>query len=135
MPLVIRKTIYILEAILILFPTIIFLVSSLGWLFVGLEFKSWGPTFYAFLVWIGGLFGVTLLIQLLLCLLSESAMKIRFFGIRMLAGIASSVTPFVFLYSTSLNSEDHTAFLLFLCPVFVGVHWLWDLKTHTLWIR
>lgn len=129
MQVTIRKFIYGIETVLVLLPTILFLIFSFPWLFAGLSLKAWGPSFTVFLLWVGGWLGIAALIQILMRLFSGTTSKISFLWVKSFAGIVSAITPILFAYSAPPDGGNRAGFLLFLCPIIVGAHWLWALKT------
>lgn len=123
-----RKFIYGVETVFVLLPAILFLIFSFPWLFGALSLKAWGPTFILFLLWVGGWLGITGLIQMLIRIFSKSTSEIKYLWVKLLAGVASAIYPILFIYNAPPDGGKRAGFLLFLCPIIVGAHWLRALK-------
>jgi hypothetical protein len=128
MKLKIQNLIYTLETLLILLPATLFLIFSAPWLFVGIEFKAWTATFYAFMLWIGGWLGVIALFQILRRLLLIKNSKINYLWIKSAAGTTYVLTSILSVYDLPLRRQDFIGILIFISPIIVGAHWLSVLK-------
>lgn len=128
-----HRVVYAVEATLVVAPSTLFLVVTFPWLFAGPSLKAWGPSLVVLLLWIGGLIGIVALWQIFARLFFNKVFQIRLLLVRLAIGMISAATPVLFAYSWPPESGKRASFLLFLCPIAVGVHWALSLKRQNMY--
>ena len=129
-PSALMRVLYLTEATLVVVPSVLFLLLSFPWLLAALSLKAWTPSFVVFLLWLAGWFGVVVLVQMILRLLSGQATQIRFLWTKLSLGFISAIYPIYFVFNSPPDGGNRIGFLLFLMPVAVGLHWAWALNSR-----
>lgn len=122
----IRKSIYVVEIIFVAIPAALFLLLSWPWMLGGLQLKAWGPTVVVFALWLGGIGGIVGLVQLFVWLVSEKRFEIEYLWLKLFVGATAAAFPTLFIFSGPDNGGSRNGFLLFLLPVAVAAHWVWE---------
>ncbi len=123
MPSLFQKSIYVFETLLVAVPSVFFLLIASTGLFPSMSLATLGLSVGLLCLWGAGWIGVFALFQMLIPIFSGTATEIRLLKAKLSVGIVSSLSPILFTYMVSGRNEIPADFFIFLCPVFVGIHW------------
>lgn len=123
MPSPIQKFIYVLQTLLVVVPSAVFLLIASTGLFPSMSLATLGQSVGLLCLWGAGWIGVFTLFQMLIPIFSGTATEIGLLKAKLFVGIVSAVAPILLTYTVSGGNEVPPDFFIFLCPVLVGIHW------------